>query len=179
MWFWYSMHLHFEKLDLHYNPHAKGHKATDRLLTEKCKYEKNNCVCIFQKHTEDLLHCNLLQKHSLVYWFPTSLSLVESEHCSTGKTQCFLWAAQQPQQQEPRWSLLPFYLGSPRGSPGQHWGIFIPTECKCSAYAWQLLRSEKVCSFTLVHEPLMLQTFCSSQRCSFASESSQGRISAQ
>lgn len=50
------------------------------------------------------------------------------------------------------------------GSHGRSLEIFILPECKCPAFAWQLLRSGRVCRFSRVHEPL-IRTFFSIRRC--------------
>lgn len=76
----------------------------------------------------------------------------------------------------PPWRLLltaSFLLCSTCWSSGVSYerslGIFIPIECKSSAFAWQLLGSQCVCSFSMVHEPLIQILCSSSQGCSLAS----------
>lgn len=59
------------------------------------------------------------------------------------------------------WLSAVLYLVILRGSHGRSLGIFILPECKCPAFAWQLLRSGRV---SRVHEPL-IRTFFSIRRC--------------
>lgn len=53
------------------------------------------------------------------------------------------------------WLSAALYLLSLWGSHGRSLGIFIPPECKCSAFALQLQRSESGCSFSTVCKPAM------------------------